>query len=373
MQEIRNQVWDKNKVVVISDHYTPPANIAQAEIVKFTREWAVQHNIQNFYEYVGPCHQIMVENGHVLPGTIVVGTDSHTCMGGAFGAFTTGIGSTEMLGVLLTGKTWLRVPETIKVLWKGNLGSGIMAKDLSLKTIQVIGHAGATYKAIEYMGEAIEALPIDERLAITNMAVEMGAKVGLMQADQKVLDYFAAHSDFGKEMLPFGDADAVYCEELEFDASALAPLVACPHQVDNVAEVSQIPQTKIHQAYIGSCTGGRYYDLAAAATILKGKRIHSGIRLLVSPASQEVWMKAAKEGILSILAEAGAIILSPTCGVCVGAHSGILADGEACISATNRNFLGRMGSPKSSIYLGSPMTVAASSITGYITDPRDFL
>lgn len=373
LKEFNDEVWDKEKVVIISDHYTPPANINQAEIVKFTREWAGEHGIDNYYEFIGPCHQIMTEFGHVRPGTIVLGTDSHTCMGGALGAFATGVGSTEMLGVLVTGKTWLRVPETIKVEWNGRLPEGVMAKDISLKTIGAIGHAGATYKAVEYVGDTIFALPIDERLAITNMAVEMGAKVGLMAPDAKVVEYLAERGINDGYSIFTSDSDARYCETYAFSAAELAPVVACPHEVDNVTEITNVEGTLIHQAYLGSCTGGRYYDLVAAARILKGKKIAKGIRMLVSPASHEIWRRAVADGTLSILADAGAIVLAPSCGVCVGLHSGLLANGEVCISSTNRNFIGRMGSKNAGIYLGSPLSVAASAITGKITDPRQFL
>lgn len=372
MLEIKDQVWDKDKVVVISDHYTPPANIKQAEIVKFTREWATGHGIDNYYEFTGPCHQVMVEYGHVLPGSVVLGTDSHTCMGGALGAFASGVGSTEMLGILLTGKTWLRVPETIRVTWRGSLPPAVMAKDISLKTIGVIGHAGATYKAVEYVGEAIEALSLDERMAITNMAVEMGAKAGLMVPDAKVTDYLAVRGITDGYTLFCSDADASYCATYDFRADELVPVVACPHEVDNVTEVTNIRGKIIHQAYIGSCTGGRYSDLEAAARLLKGRKVKRGVRLLVSPASQETWQRANASGILATLAEAGAVIMAPTCGVCVGLHSGLLADGEVCISSTNRNFIGRMGSKNAGIYLASPVTVAASAVTGVITDPREF-
>jgi 3-isopropylmalate/(R)-2-methylmalate dehydratase large subunit len=373
MEELKAAVWDVNKTVIISDHYTPPATVKQAEIVKFTRDWAKKQNIDNYYEFVGPCHQAMVENGFVLPGTIVLGTDSHTCMGGAMGAFASGVGSTEMLGILVTGQTWLRVPETIQVNWRGQLVAGVMAKDISLKTIGEIGHSGATYKAVEYVGETIKALDLDERLAITNMAVEMGAKVGLMEPDEKVFDYLKLRGVEGSYVAFCSDNDAVYSKVCNFDATDLVPQVACPHEVDNVCDVTSLPDTPIHQAYIGSCTGGRYNDLVMAAKILKGKKISKGIRLLVSPASQEIWKRAEEDGLLAVLAEAGAVILAPTCGVCVGLHSGLLADGEVCISSSNRNFIGRMGSTKSEIYLASPMTVAASAITGRITDPREFL
>ena len=373
MKEIKDEIWDPSKVVVISDHYTPPSSINQAEIVKFTRDWSKQYGIDNYYEFVGPCHQIMVEKGHVLPGTVVLGTDSHTCMGGAMGSFATGVGSTEMLGVLITGKTWLRVPETIQVIWDGSLKPGVMAKDISLKTIGAIGHAGATYKTVEYQGSTISGLSMGERLAITNMAVEMGAKAGLMKPDEKVAEYLAQHGVTASYKMVESDPDAVYCQTLHFDAGSLAPMVSCPHEVDNVASIEQVTDVKIDQAYLGSCTGGRYNDLAAAAQVLKGHKVKKGTRLLVSPASQDIWMQASRDGILATLAEAGAVIMAPTCGVCVGLHSGLLADGEVCVSSTNRNFIGRMGSKKAKIYLGSPMTVAASAIAGTIADPRKYL
>ena len=373
LQDFGDAVWDRDKVVIISDHYTPPANIKQAEIVKFTRDWATGHGIEHYYEFVGPCHQIMAENGHVLPGTIVLGTDSHTCMGGALGAFASGIGSTEMLGILATGKTWLRVPETIKVDWQGQLPDGVMAKDISLKTIGIIGHAGATYKTVEYGGETIQMLSIDERMAITNMAVEMGAKAGLIEADEKVAAYLAERNITGGYERFASDPDASYCATYNFRADELQPVVACPHEVDNVTEIDNVRNVKIHQAYLGSCTGGRYNDLVSAARILKGQKVAKGVRLLVSPASQDIWIKASADGILAELAAAGAVIMAPTCGVCVGLHSGLLADGEVCISSSNRNFIGRMGSKKAGIYLGSPMAVAASAITGLITDPRVLL
>jgi 3-isopropylmalate/(R)-2-methylmalate dehydratase large subunit len=290
-------------------------------------------------------------------------------MGGALGAFASGVGSTEMLGILLTGKTWLKVPETLLVRWSGSLSGGVMAKDISLATIGAIGHAGATYKAVEYTGPAISSLPMDERMAITNMAVEMGAKAGLMQPDEQALA-FIRELGYGLPQPPlYSDADAAYQQAYDFDASTLKPMIACPHEVDNVAPVTELPETRIDQAYIGSCTGGRYHDLAAAAHLLKGRKIAQGLRLLVSPASQAIWQKAAADGTLGILAAAGATILAPTCGVCVGLHSGILADDEVCISSTNRNFIGRMGSKQAGVYLASPLTVAASALTGRITSP----
>jgi 3-isopropylmalate/(R)-2-methylmalate dehydratase large subunit len=372
LKEFGDKVWDEDKVVVISDHYTPPASVKQAEIVKFTRDWSAAHNIRNYFEFVGPCHQIMAERGFIRPGSVVLGTDSHTCMGGALGAFATGVGSTEMLGVLVTGKTWLRVPETIRVEWSGLLPAGVTAKDISLKTIGTIGHAGATYKAVEYVGETIGSLSMDERMAITNMAVEMGAKAGLMACDAKTEAFLNGRGAGAYEILE-SDKDATYCAELNFDAGALTPMIACPHEVDNVFDVCDVRGVRVDQAYLGSCTGGRLDDLRAAARLVKGRRKADGIRFLVSPASQEIWKAAAGEGLLRVLADAGAVILAPTCGVCVGLHSGLLGAGERCVSSSNRNFIGRMGSKDAEIYLGSPLSVAAAALSGKITDPREYL
>lgn len=374
MAELDAPVWDPNKVVVISDHYTPPANATQAAIVKFTRDWATERGISKYYEFIGPCHQIMVEMGHVQPGTVVMGTDSHTCMGGALGAFASGIGSTEMVGILVSGQIWLRVPETIRVVWEGRLGNGVMAKDISLATIGKIGHAGATYKAVEYVGPAIGGLNMDERFCITNMAVEMGAKVGLMNTDATTDAFLLGLGDTPPAEHLRSDNTAVFCETFTFNAAELGPVVSCPHEVDNVVPIGDVPKgTRVDQAYLGSCTGGRYTDLVMAAKLIRGKKVKKGRRFLVSPASKNVWEKALRGGVLQTLSEAGAIIMAPTCGVCVGLHSGILADDEVCVSSTNRNFIGRMGSKKAFTYLGSPLTVAAAAIAGELVDPREFL
>ena len=373
IEELKAKVWDREKVVIISDHYTPAANVKQAEIVKFTREWAEKKHIDNYYEYAGPCHQVMVEKGHVLPGQIIVGTDSHTCMYGALGAFGTGIGSTEMVGVLATGQTWLMVPETILVRWKGSLKKGVMAKDISLKTIGEIGHAGATYKSIEYVGSCIDSMIMDERMAIANMAVEAGAKAGLMAYDKITADYLKKFGVTDGYYHINADKDASYCNQIDFNASELEPQVACPHEVDNVTEIKNVKNVAINQAYIGSCTGGRYNDLKMAAEILKGKKVAKNVRLLVSPASKEEYNRCLKDGILNDLADSGATILASSCGACLGVHSGALGAGEVCISATNRNFIGRMGSKDSFVYLASPVSVAASAITGYVSDPRIFI
>ncbi|MBQ9065208.1 MAG: 3-isopropylmalate dehydratase large subunit [Blautia sp.] len=367
-------VWDPEKVVIVSDHYTPPANIKQANIVKFTRDWAKDNHIDNYYEFAGPCHQVMVDKGHAIPGTVVVGTDSHTTTYGALGCFSTGIGSTEMSGVLMTGKIWLKVPQSIHILWEGDLREGVMAKDVSLRTIKELGHAGATYKAMEYDGSTIRSMIMDERLCLSNMAVEAGAKVGMIGYDHVTAEYLEGqHGITDRFDWINADTDAVYERRLRFRAEDLVPQVACPHEVDNVTDVEKLEKTKVDQVYIGSCTGGRYHDLKMAAMFLKGRKVASGIRVLVSPASRDIYNQCLRDGIFNDLAGAGCTILGSTCGACLGVHSGNIGDNEVCVATTNRNFLGRMGSKTSGVYLASPLTAAASAITGYITDPREFL
>lgn len=370
LKALGKPIWDPEKVVIIADHYTPPASIHQAEIVKFTRDFAAANKIDQYYEFEGPCHQVMAETKNVRPGMIVLGTDSHTCMGGALNAFASGVGSTEMLGILVTGQTWLKVPETLRIVWDGELPANVMAKDMSLRTIGTVGHAGATYMSVEYQGETIQKLPVDERMAITNMAVEMGAKAGLMPFDSITEEYLHKLGIGAEEYEPYvSDADAKYSRTYRFRAEQLKPQVACPHEVDNVTDAENVSEVKIHQAYIGSCTGGRLNDLKEAAGYLKGKKVAEGVRLLVSPASKTIWKEAGKLGYLDTIAEAGGIIMASTCGVCVGLHSGLIASGETCISSSNRNFLGRMGSKEGNIYLGSPLTVAASAVAGRIKAP----
>lgn len=316
----------------------------------------------------------MVDKGHVLPGTVVVGTDSHTTTYGALGCFSTGVGSTEMSGVLATGQIWLKVPETIRINWSGSLHKGVMAKDVSLRTIKEIGHSGATYKAMEYAGDTISSMIMDERLCLSNMAVEAGAKVGMMGYDDVTAGYLEER--FGITQRFDGvnsDEDADFACELRFSAGELAPQVACPHEVDNVTEAESLDRIKVDQVYVGSCTGGRHHDLKMVAELLRGRKVDSGIRVLVSPASRDIYDSCLRDGVLEALADACCTILSPTCGACLGVHSGILADDEVCVATTNRNFLGRMGSKSSGVYLASPLTAAASAITGYIEDPRQFM
>ncbi len=370
-QKLGGVVKNPERVVVISDHLCPSGNVDQAENVAAARRWCSQYGVA-YYEGAGPCHQILGEEGYDLPGTLLVGTDSHTCTAGAFGCFGTGIGSTEAAGVLHTGTIWLRVPESIQIAWNGVLPGRVMAKDLILKTIGDIGHSGATYMAMEFTGSTIEALPMDERMCISNMAVEAGAKAGLIAADEKTEMYIKKTGREKPYYIFKSDPDAVYARKLAYQAEDLEPQVACPHVVDNVRPIHEAAGIPIHQAYIGSCTGGRLHDIAAAAEILKGRHIAKGCRLLVSPGSKKIYREAMRLGLLDILMDAGASILAPTCGACVGLHSGVIAAGERCVSTTNRNFKGRMGSYDSEVYLASPATVAASAIEGALSDPRKY-
>lgn len=371
LKRLGGKIWDKSKVVLVLDHYAPPASVAQANVIKFDKQWAEEYDIENYFEECGPCHQILAENGFDLPGTLVVGVDSHTVTAGAFGCFGTGIGSTEMAGVLATGEIWLRVPESIRIQWSGKLPPRLMGKDIFLRTIRDIGHAGATYQAMEFCGDTIHALPIDDRMCICNMSVECGAKAGLIACDDKVEQYLRQIGNKKPYYRLESDPDASYTRHLSYQAQELTPQVACPHAVDNVTDVRQAQGVRIHRGYIGSCTGGRLEDLKAAAEILRGKRLSRRCKLCVCPSSRQVYRQAMDMGLLAELSDAGATILAPTCGACVGFHSGVLADGENCVSTTNRNFKGRMGSSKSSIYLASAATVAASALTGTLTDPRD--
>jgi 3-isopropylmalate/(R)-2-methylmalate dehydratase large subunit len=368
------KVWDNQKIVVILDHLVPASSIISAELHRTVRNFVVEQNIQNFYDVGrgGVCHQVMPEKGHVRPGNVIVGSDSHTCTYGAFGAFATGIGSTEMAAVFATGKLWFRVPEVIKVNATGEFQNLVTAKDLTLNIIGKIGADGAIYKGLEFGGPTIRKLSIDGRMVLANMAVEMGAKAGIIEPDQKTLDYVKTRTD--KPVNPIkSDPDATYERVVDIDITDLEPQIAVPHSVDNVKPVSAIEDLEINQGFIGSCTNGRLEDLKSAAQIIKGKKIAKGVRLIVIPASQEIYLNAINEGLIKTFMDAGATIGNPNCGPCLGGHMGILAKGEVCISTSNRNFIGRMGSPKSFVYLASPATIAASAIAGKITDPRKIM
>lgn len=375
LERLGKKIKNPDKVVLVCDHYTPSATEQQAEIVRFSRQWAKEHDIRHFYELEGPCHQLLAEKGFSRPGDILVGTDSHSCTSGAFGCFGTGIGSTEMLGVLVRGEIWFKVPESIRIYWHGSLGKAVMAKDLILRTIGELGHGGATYQSMEFGGDTISGLPMDERICISNMAVEAGAKVGLIPADEETVSYMMRHGVPDADRFPKyrADGQARYSKMLDFDAEKLVPMAACPHEVDNVQPVTSVEGRHVDQVYIGSCTGGRISDLAAAAAILSGRHVAKGCRLLVSPASPRVWKEAMSLGLLETIADAGGAILAPTCGACLGLHSGTIGKGEVCVSTTNRNFIGRMGSKDGGIYLTSAATAAATALNGYLTDPRTYM
>ncbi len=365
------KVWNNKKIVLILDHQVPAESVKAAELHKIMRQFAKDQNLQ-IYDVGkgGICHQVMPEKGHVTPGAVIVGADSHTCTYGAFGAFATGIGSTEAAAVMATGKIWFKVPPTIKVNVKGNFQKYVTPKDLILYVIGKMGVDGAIYKAAEFTGPTIKKMSIAGRMTLCNMAVEMGAKNGIIEPDETTRKFLETRV----KALPDFDAlksdkDAAYESTVEFDVSKMEPQVACPSSVDNVKPISEVGNVTIEQAFIGSCTNGRLEDLRLAAEVMKGKRVKDGVRALVIPASQEVWKQADQEGLLQIFIDAGAIVCGSACGPCLGGHIGLLAAGESCVSTSNRNFIGRMGSTQASVYLASPATVAASAITGKLTDP----
>lgn len=364
-------VWNPSKIVIILDHRVPANNIKAAEAHKRIREFIKRQGIKHFYDAgEGICHQVMIEKGHARPGMLVVGTDSHTTTYGAIGAFSTGIGATEMAAVWATGKLWLKVPETIRINLKGTLPNLVTSKDIILYIIGRIKSDGANYKAIEFYGETIDKMSIESRLTISNQSMEAGAKAALIPPDSKTIEYVKSRTKKGFDIVK-ADNDANYEEILDFDVSNLEPMVACPHTVDNVKPVREVAGLEINQAVLGSCTNGRLEDLELAAKIIDGKNVHKNLRMIVVPASREIYLKAIEKGIIQKLVEAGAMVVNPGCGPCLGAHQGILASGERAITSTNRNFKGRMGSPDSEIYLASPATVVASAVRGEITDPRD--
>jgi 3-isopropylmalate/(R)-2-methylmalate dehydratase large subunit len=351
------KVWDNKKVVVILDHQVPAESVKAAELHKTMRNFAKDQNL-TFYDVGrgGICHQVMPEKGHVAPGNVIVGADSHTCTYGAFGAFATGIGSTEAAAVFATGKIWFKVPSTIKVNIKGKFKKYVTPKDLILNIIGSLSVDGAIYRAAEFTGPTIKAMSVAGRMTLCNMAVEMGAKNGIIAPDETIAEFLKERIQKMPDFKALqSDKDAEYERTVEFDVSKMEPQVACPSSVDNVKPVSEVGSVPVDQAFIGSCTNGRIEDLRLAAQVLKGRKVKDGVRALVIPASQEVWRQAMQEGLLEIFTDAGAI--------------GLLAAGESCVSSSNRNFIGRMGSTQASVYLASPATVAASAVTGKLTDP----
>ncbi len=361
------KVWDPARIVISFDHIVPASTEVAANLQYDIRQWVRQQDISNMYDVgEGICHQVLPEQGFALPGRLIVGADSHSCTYGAFGAFGTGVGATDMAEIFASGKLWFRVPQTMRVTVEGKLGDRVSAKDLTLNVIKHIGADGATYKAMEYYGSAIEELSIAGRMTLCNMAIEMGGKAGIVPPDKKT-DEFLRGRAVDAYTPVYADEDAQYCEDIHIDVDDLPPQVARPHSVDNVCDVDEVAGTAIDQVFIGSCTNGRLEDLEAAARILKGRSV--AVRTIVIPASRTVLLEAIEKGYISTLIEAGATLGPPGCGPCLGAHLGVLAEGEVCVSTSNRNFKGRMGRG-GLLYLASPETAAASALKGEIADPR---
>ncbi|WP_320007857.1 3-isopropylmalate dehydratase large subunit [Maridesulfovibrio sp.] len=366
-----DQVFDKDKVALVCDHFTPNKDIDSAEQVKVVREFAHEKNITHYYEggEVGVEHALLPELGLVGPSDIVIGADSHTCTYGGLGAFATGMGSTDIAGGMALGETWFKVPPTIKVEIEGTPGKYLGAKDYILNLIGTIGVSGALYKALEFGGSVVDNLSIEGRMTMANMAIEAGGKVGLFPADAKTLEYCKAAGRTGDVEMR-ADEGANYERVVKIDVTGMKPQVACPHLPDNVKPVDEVKDMRIHQAVIGSCTNGRIEDLREAAAVLKGRKADKNVRLIVLPATPNIWKQALREGLIEIFMESGAIVGPATCGPCLGGHMGILAGGERAIATTNRNFKGRMGSLESEVFLSNPAVAAASAITGIITDPE---
>ncbi len=368
-----DRVFDRKKIALVEDHFVPAKDAQSAKLARFMKEFAQEQEIEHFFDVGrgGIEHVVLPEEGLVAPGELIVGGDSHTCTYGAFGAFATGMGSTDIAAAFVLGEVWLKVPSTIKIVYNGELGPMVYAKDVMLRTVGELGIDGATYRAIEYHGTTVDRLSITGRITMANMAIEAGAKNGIFHADAKTLAYVTERTD-----RPFvverSDDDAVYERIVNIDVGQLEPQVACPHTPDNVHPISEVAADDINvdQVFIGSCTNGYIEDLRVVAKILDGKKIASNLRVIVNPGSQKVWMQAAQEGILTTLAAAGCAVNTPGCGACFGGHMGTLGDGERAISTTNRNYVGRMGSPKAEVYLASPATCAASALAGKIADPR---
>jgi len=366
------QVANPKRVILFLDHAAPSPSQELANDHITLRQFARKSGTQLCDVGEGVCHQLVVES-YASPGEVIIGADSHTVTAGALGAFATGMGSTDVAIAIALGKTWLRVPESFKVVVSGRFNKGVYAKDLALQLIGKVGADGATYKSLEFSGEAIENMSMSERFTLANMAVEAGAKVGLFPSDETTRQYLESRGrgNLFRSFRP--DPDAEYERTVEIDATGIEPTISKPHAVDNIALAKELAGGKIEQVFIGTCTNGRLEDVAIAAKILKGRKCHPKIRLLVAPASKEVLIQAMGAGYIQMLLEAGAVLQPPGCGPCVGVHQGVLGNGEACLSTANRNFRGRMGNPEAFIYLGSPATAAASAIAGEITDPRELM
>ena len=367
----KDKVFDKDKIAIVPDHFTPNKDIKAAEQCKFVREFVSGQQISNYFEIgqMGIEHCLLPEQGLVVAGEVVIGADSHTCTYGALGAFSTGIGSTDMAAGMATGKCWFKVPSAIKFILNGKPGKWVSGKDIILHIIGEIGVDGALYKSMEFVGEGLKYLSMDDRFTICNMAIEAGGKNGIFPVDEKTIEYMKEHSK--KEWVEFNaDEDAEYEAVYEIDLSKIRPTVAFPHLPDNTRTIDEIGEVKIDQVVIGSCTNGRLSDLRIAAEILRGKKVHKDIRCIIIPGTQKIYLEAMNEGLIKDFIEAGAIVSTPTCGPCLGGHMGILAKGERAVSTTNRNFVGRMGHVESEVYLASPAVAAASAISGKIANPE---
>ncbi len=387
------KVFDRKKIALIPDHFTPAKDIKSADNAKRLKHFASKHKIEHYYEVgrMGIEHALLPEMGLVKTGDLIIGADSHTCTYGALGAFSTGVGSTDLAVAWMEGHVWLRVPETMKFIFNGKMPRWMGGKDLILYTIGDIGVEGALYKAMEFSGSVIRSLSMDDRLSMCNMAIEAGGKSGIIEPDDVTFDYMKEHPFQMSENRGRGtekakktkslkrqflealksDKDAVYVDVKEYDVSKLEPIVACPHLPSNIKPVSKVGRVKIDQVVIGSCTNGRISDLRMAAKIIKGKKVHPHLRLVVIPATQAIYLEAMKEGLLEIFVKAGGVVSTPTCGPCLGGHMGILAEGEACLATTNRNFMGRMGDKNSFVYLANPAVAAATAVAGQIVHPED--
>ena len=366
-----DKVFAPKKVVMVPDHFVPSKDVASAEQVKLMREFCYRQGALYFeVGRMGIEHVLLPEQGLVLPGEVVIGADSHTCTYGALGALATGMGSTDIAVAMATGDIWMKVPPTIKLVYRGSLGEWVGGKDLILHTIGDIGVDGALYSVIEFAGGVIDALSMDGRFTMANMAVEAGAKAGIFRVDNKTQLYIKSKARHSYSVYE-PDGDAEYSQIIEYDVSGIEPQVALPHSPANTRPISQVGDVKINQAVIGSCTNGRLEDLRLAARILKGRKVHPEVRCIIIPGSQQVYLDALSMGIIEAFIKAGAVVSTPTCGPCLGGHMGVLADGERCISTTNRNFVGRMGSPKSEVYLSNPAVAAASAVMGRITSPEE--
>ncbi len=364
----------KTKFCMVIDHSAPSPSEGVSRVHKKMRGFSEDFGALLYDIGCGVCHQVIPESGEILPGDLILGADSHTCTYGALGIFSTGVGSTDLSIALATGKNWFKVPETMKVLIKGKVPKGIFAKDIILHIIGSIGANGATYKAVEFCGPVIDSLDMDGRFTMCNMVVEMGAKAGFMPYDTVTAAWLKARVKDPKKIRPVvADPDARYCKVLEFDMSKLKPQVSIPHNVDTVTAVDRLKKVKIQEAVVGTCTNGRLTDLKIAASLLKSRTVAPGVRCIIVPASRDIYLAACKLGIIEVFIKAGAVVVAPGCGPCVGTHNGIPADGEIVISTANRNFKGRMGNPNAFIYLASPATVIASAIAGEIADPRKYL